>query len=180
MCVAGAVTAVRSLTVAVRNSDSGSRDGAVPHGCADGHFHDRRDRGALPVDSIAVELSTRRQICQLVAGVLVSDDDFADVEKRFLQRIYARLELPPDEWESVQPTPVGAATAALRQLPVETHTKVAALLVEAVVADGVVEPRERVYLLVAAAAMGIDAVVMEQRLASRLQTLAERGPMSMP
>ncbi len=127
-----------------------------------------------------MDFADRRTLCQLVAGVLMADDDFADVEKRFLQRIYARLGLPPEEWETVEPIPLSAATAALRQLPAEMHTKVAALLVEAAIADGVVEPRERAYLLVAAAAMGVDPVVMEQRIANRLQTLAERGPMSMP
>lgn len=127
-----------------------------------------------------MDLATRRKICQLVAGVLVSDDHFADTEKRFLQRIYARFGLPPEECADVQPIPVGAATAALRELPADAHAKVSALLVEAAIADGVIDPRERVYLLVAAAAMGLDAVEMEQRLAKRLETLAERGPMSLP
>lgn len=127
-----------------------------------------------------MDLADRRTLCQLVAGVLTADDDFADVEKRFLQRIYARLGLPPEEWETVEPIPLSAATAALRRLPAEMHTKVAALLVEAAIADGIVEPRERAYLLVAAAAMGVDPLEMEQRIANRLQTLAERGPMSMP
>jgi tellurite resistance protein len=127
-----------------------------------------------------VDLATRRQICRLVAGVLLSDEHFADAEKRFLQRIYARFELPPEECAEAEPIPVGAATAALRELPADVHGKVAALLVEAAIADGVIDPRERVYLLVAAAAMGLDAVEMEQRLAKRLETLAERGPMSLP
>lgn len=127
-----------------------------------------------------MDVADRRKICQLVAGVLVADEELADVEKSFLQRIYARFGLPPDEWQRVEPIPAGAATAALRELPPDMHMRVIALLVEAAVADGVVEPRERVYLLVAAAAMGIDAVAMEQRIAKRLEALAERGPMSMP
>jgi len=127
-----------------------------------------------------VDVADRRKICQLVAGILVSDDDFADAERSFLQRIYARFGLPPDEWAEVQPIAVGAAAATLRELPADTHAKVVALLVEAAIADGVVDARERVYLLVVAAAMGIDAIAMEQRIAKRLELLAERGPMSMP
>jgi uncharacterized membrane protein YebE (DUF533 family) len=127
-----------------------------------------------------VDVEDRRRICRLVAGLLVSDDEFAPAEKSFLQRIYARFGLPPDEWEKLEPIPVGEASGALHELPAEMHTRVAALLVEAAIADGVIDARERVYLLVAAAAMGIDAVEMEQRIAKRLEALAERGPMSMP
>jgi uncharacterized tellurite resistance protein B-like protein len=127
-----------------------------------------------------VDAADRLKICQLVAGVLCSDDDYAPVEKNFLARVYHRFGLPPEQWEQVQPIPMAAAAAALRELPVEANTKIAALLVEAAIADGVVDPRERVYLLVAAAAMGIDPIVMEQRIAKRLEALAERGPMSSP
>lgn len=122
----------------------------------------------------------RLKICQLVAGILVSDEHFSEAEQSFLQRVYARCGLPMDEWATVEPIPVGEASAALRALPEDARVKVAALLVEAAVADGIVDARERVYLLVAAAAMGIDAVVMEQRIARRLEIYAERGPASNP
>ena len=122
----------------------------------------------------------RRKICQLVAGILVSDDHFADAERAFLQRIYARFGLPDDEWTRTEPIPAGAASAALRALPQDAQAKVVALLVEAAVADGVVDASERVYLLVVAAALGIDAVAMEQRITQRLEAIAERGPMSDP
>jgi uncharacterized tellurite resistance protein B-like protein len=127
-----------------------------------------------------VDVTDRLKICQLVAGVLHADDDYAPAEKHFLARVYARFGLPPEQWDQVQPIPMGAASAALRELPADAHTKIAALLVEAAIADGVVDARERVYLLVAAAAMGIDPIAMEQRIVKRLEALAERGPMSNP
>ena len=127
-----------------------------------------------------MDVADRLKVCQLVAGVLHSDDDYAPVEEHFLARVYRRFGLPPEQWEQVQPIPMGAASAALRELPPDAHTKIAALLVEAAIADGVVDARERVYLLVAAAAMGIDPIAMEQRIARRLEALAERGPMSSP
>jgi hypothetical protein len=117
-------------------------------------------------------------LCRLVAGILLADDHLADDEKTFLDRVYARSGVPVEERESIRPIPVGEASAALRDLPKEVQTQVAALLVEAAVADGVIDARERVYLLVVAAAMGIDAVAMEQRIARRLEALSERAPMS--
>jgi tellurite resistance protein len=45
---------------------------------------------------------------------------------------------------------------------------VMALLVEAAVVDGRVDPRERALLLVAAAALGIDATAVEERITRRL------------
>lgn len=122
----------------------------------------------------------RRVLCQLVAGILLADDRLADDERGFLHRVYARSGLPTSEWESVRPIPMGEAAAALRTLPGEIQSQVAALLVEAAVADGVIDARERLYLLIVAAAMGIDAIAMEQRIARRLEALADRPPMSRP
>jgi uncharacterized tellurite resistance protein B-like protein len=125
-----------------------------------------------------VDDSERRMLCQLVAGVVLADGHLADDEKRFVERVYARAGLPEGSWETLRPIPVGEASAAMRELPRALQTQVAALLVEAAVADGVIHPRERVYLLVVAAAMGLDAVVMEQRIAARLEVLSERAPVS--
>jgi hypothetical protein len=125
-----------------------------------------------------VDDAERRMLCRLVAGILLADDHLADDERQFLHRVYARSGVPAAEWDAIQPIPVGEASAALRELPKEVQSQVAALLVEAAVADGVIDARERVYLLVVAAAMGIDAVAMEQRLARRLEALSERAPMS--
>ncbi len=117
-------------------------------------------------------------LCRLVAGIVLADEHLADDERQFLHRVYARSGVPAEEWESLAPIPVGEASAALRALPKDAQTQVAALLVEAAVADGIIDARERVYLLVVAAAMGIDAVAMEQRVARRLEALADRPPMS--
>lgn len=127
-----------------------------------------------------MEIRDRRKIGQLVAGILVSDDHLAEVEEGFLRRIFVRFGLPPEDALHVQPIDAGAASSALRQLPAEVQAKVVALLVEAAVADGIVDPRERAYLLVAAAALGIDADVMEQRIAARLARIERQGPMSNP
>jgi uncharacterized tellurite resistance protein B-like protein len=127
-----------------------------------------------------MDVADRRKICQLVAGILVSDEAFAAEEKAFLRRIYERFQLGDDAWEEVEPIEAGAAGATLRELPYEVRHRVVALLIEAAVVDGVVDPRERAYLLVAAAALDIDADVMERRLVERLERLPDQGPMSNP
>lgn len=127
-----------------------------------------------------MEIENRRNICRLVAGILVSDDVVTEEEHSFLERVYQRFGLSPDEMQTVDPIEAGAASGALRQLPAPVQAKVVALLVEAAIADGVVDARERAYLLVAAAALGIDGDVMEQRIAQRLEKLETHGPMSRP
>lgn len=115
-----------------------------------------------------MDLDDRRTICELVAGILLADDELAHEELAFLHKIYARCGLGADEWDQLRPIPAGEASAALRALPPEVQNKVVALLVDGSIADGHVDPEERAYLLVAAAAMGIDADVLEQRISSRL------------
>ncbi|MBW2453065.1 MAG: hypothetical protein JRI68_01065 [Deltaproteobacteria bacterium] len=127
-----------------------------------------------------MDIDDRRNICRLVAGILVSDEQVTEEELSFLERIYLRFGLSPEEMQTVEPIEAGAASTALRQLPEEVQAKVVALLVEAAIADGVVDARERAYLLVAAAALGIEGDVMEQRIAQRLERLETHGPMSSP
>lgn len=127
---------------------------------------------------MGLELHERRNICRLVAGILVSDEDFAESERSFLARIYARFGLPEEESATIDPVDVGSAAGVLRELPDEVQAKVLALLIEAAIADGVVDGREHAYLLVAGAALGIEADVVEKRVAKRLQ--AATGPLSNP
>ncbi|MEM9691440.1 MAG: TerB family tellurite resistance protein [Myxococcota bacterium] len=123
----------------------------------------------------------RRTICRLIAGLLTADDDFADAERHFLQRIYARFKLPAEEVAHVVPiADPGEASQALRALPDGVQAKVMALLVEAAIADGKVDARERAFLLVAAASLGIDPTDIEARITRRLETMATHGPVSNP
>lgn len=127
-----------------------------------------------------MDVSDRQRICRLVAGILVADEEFTETEEAFLRRVCTRFGLPADEWDTLTPMDPGAASAELRQLPPDVQARAMGLLIEAALADGVVEPRERVFLLMAAAAFGIDAHAIEARLAARLETLDRHGPMSNP
>lgn len=127
-----------------------------------------------------MDMEDRRRICRLVAGIIVSDDHVAEAEASFLRRVYVRFRLPAEEAAEVVPIDAGAASNALRLLPDRVRAKVVALLVEAAIADGIIHPQERAYLLVAAAALGIEGDVMEKRIAARLERFSEQGPLSDP
>jgi len=100
-------------------------------------------------------------------------------EREFLRRVSQRLEVPYD-LADIGPvgdygpmSDPGRATALLRQLPPEVQTRVMALLVDSAVTDGEVHPTEHALLLVAAAALDIDAAALEERISQRLKRVRE-------
>ena len=97
--------------------------------------------------------------------------DEQDFVRRVAQRFqvsYKPLEVGPVSGEN-SVSEAGRASAILRALPSDTQARVLALLVESAVTDGDVDPTEHALLLVAAAAFGIDAAALEERIASRLR-----------
>jgi len=128
-----------------------------------------------------MELSERQKICELVAGVLHADGVVREEERAFLDRIYTRFNLPPGARDALSPIgDAGKASELLRALPEEQKRRVMALLIEAAVVDTVVHPAERTFLLIAAAALGVDADVVESRITKRLAALPDMSPQSNP
>jgi hypothetical protein len=72
------------------------------------------------------------------------------------------------------PSTPGNTTATLRSFPPEVQQRIMAVLVDAAVADGRVEPEERALLLASAASVGIEAAALEERIAQRLKTVGDR------
>lgn len=117
-----------------------------------------------------VDIEQRAKVCQLIEAVIAADGVVVPEERDFLKRAIARFKLPDlDEGASSIRDP-GSATTTLRNLDPDVQTRVMALLVEAAVVDGVVEPTERALLLSAAAALGIEATALEERIARRLRS----------
>jgi hypothetical protein len=61
----------------------------------------------------------------------------------------------------------------LRELDADVQARVMALLVDSAVTDGEVAPSERALLMVAAAALDIDAAAVEERIRARLEQVKE-------
>ena len=121
-----------------------------------------------------MDVEERTKICKLIEAVIVADGVITLEEREFLRRIAQRFEIP---YVLVDVGPVsdhgpvsdpGRACSLLRQLAPDVQARVMALLVESAVTDGEVHPTEHALLMVAAAALNIDAAAVEERIAQRL------------
>ncbi len=107
--------------------------------------------------------------------MIAADGVITPEEREFMQRAITRWKLPvPDAPLSLRS--LGTATAALRGLEPDAQAGVLALLVEAAVVDGKLDPREHAILLSAGAALGVDAEVLEERIMRRLAAVREARP----
>ncbi len=125
-----------------------------------------------------MDAAQRTKICRLIEAVIAADGVIHPEEREFLRRVARRFEIP---YELAEPGPVtapgpvsdpGRAATLLRQLEPDVQARVMALLVESAVVDGEVVPAERALLLVAAAALDIDAAAVEERIGARLKRVA--------
>jgi uncharacterized tellurite resistance protein B-like protein len=103
--------------------------------------------------------------------VVAADGVIKQEERDFVRRAASRYRLPePDAPLSLRN--LGSATEALRTLDSNAQGRVLALLVDAAVADRELDPREHALLLAAAAALGIEATALEERVIQRLKARA--------
>ncbi len=123
--------------------------------------------------SLCVEPEQQIKVVELIEAVIGADGVVVDEEREFLRRVIERFRLSPDDRaDRVVTSDPGRATATLRALAPEVQARVMALLVEAAIVDGRVEPEERALLLASAATLGIEADVLEERIARRLKSNA--------
>lgn len=114
----------------------------------------------------------RAKVWLLLEAVVMADGVVQPEEREFLQRAAKRWKLPePDAPISMRT--LGSATEALRTLDPAAQAHVLAILVDAAVADGHLDPSEHALLLAAAAALGIEATALEERVRQRLKTPSE-------
>jgi len=113
----------------------------------------------------------RAKISALLEAVVAADGVIRPEEREFVRRAASRWKLPePDAPLSLRN--LGTAMAALRALDSSAQARVLALLVDAAAVDHHLDPREHALLLAAAAALGIEATALEERLAQRLKAAA--------
>lgn len=118
-----------------------------------------------------MELEDRNKVVELIEAMISADGVVADEEREFLRRVCERFGLSEsDRADRLVTSDPGRTTATLRNLAPDVQTRVMALLVEAAVVDGRVEPEERALLLASAATLGIEAYALEERIARRLKS----------
>jgi len=111
------------------------------------------------------------KVVSLIEAVIAADGKIVDEEREFLRRVVTRFGLSQDQRaDRVVASDPGRTTTTLRSLDGDVQARVMALLVEAAIVDGRVEPEERALLLASAAALGIEAHVLEERIARRLKS----------
>ncbi|AKV02630.1 hypothetical protein AKJ09_09293 [Labilithrix luteola] len=123
-----------------------------------------------------MDVAERIKVIELIQAVIASDGVVAEEERAFLRRIVERFGLGTEYSEGHgDPSDAGRITSTLRALAPDVQARVMALLVDAAVADGRVRPQERAILLASAAALGIEADALEERISLRLKSSAPGG-----
>ena len=118
---------------------------------------------------LRMDEAMRARVSALLEAVVAADGVIRPEEREFVQRAANRWKLPePDAPLSLRN--VGAAMQTLRALEPSAQARVLALLVDAATVDRNLDPREHALLLAAAAALGIEATALEERLNKRLSS----------
>lgn len=110
----------------------------------------------------------RASVSSLLEAVVTADGVIRPEEREFVRRAADRWRLPEPE-APLSLRNLGSATQALRALDPSAQARVLALLVDAAAVDKNLDPREHALLLAAAAALGIEATALEERLVQRLK-----------
>jgi uncharacterized tellurite resistance protein B-like protein len=112
----------------------------------------------------------RRNVCRLIAGIVVSDEDLSPQEDVFVDRMLERFGIPRAEREVIFPIIDGSeAAAAVLELPSDVRQEAFGLLIEAAAADGSIAPEELGYLETVADAIKISRDELSDRLSEALK-----------
>jgi uncharacterized tellurite resistance protein B-like protein len=118
----------------------------------------------------AVDEIFKRKVCQLIAGIVVVDDDLDPAESAFIDRVLGRFGIRPEERDVIFPiVDTEEAVQQVGELPPEIQDETLELLVLAATADGKVVPAEREYLRAVMKAMNRDERDLARLVARHLK-----------
>jgi uncharacterized tellurite resistance protein B-like protein len=116
-----------------------------------------------------MDLEMRRKACQLVAGIVVVDDDLDAAEDAFLEKMLRRFGLAAEEREVLFPImDAKEAASELASFPADAQKEVLDLLIEAVAADGKFADEEREYLSAVCKALELPMDEITARVAKAI------------
>ncbi|HEY3234952.1 MAG TPA: TerB family tellurite resistance protein [Polyangiaceae bacterium] len=119
-----------------------------------------------------MDAATRQKICQLVAGIVITDDVLDEKEEAFVDRMIKSFGIDDPSRGTIFPLIDGKEAAAeIKHLPKEAQDEAFRLLIEAACVDGEIVPEERAYLDLVASALGVSQEDLASRLASQLKPL---------
>jgi uncharacterized tellurite resistance protein B-like protein len=116
-----------------------------------------------------VDNQLRKDVCRLIAGVLIADYDLDPAEDAFLDRLLGELSLSQAERHALRPVSGrDEAAAIMRGLPKDARELAFSLLIDAAIADGSLHEDERAYIHTVAEELGMAAGEADQKLEERL------------
>lgn len=116
-----------------------------------------------------MDATTARQVCRLIAGIVVSDDDLSPEEDAFVNRMLERFGIPLEEREVVFPIIYSVDAAdAMRALSDEVRQEAFGLLIEAAAMDGTIVPEELSYLEAVCEVVGATREDLSKRIEAAL------------
>lgn len=113
---------------------------------------------------------TRRRVCELIAGLIATDDHLDPAELQYMLKVFRAFGIASgnqDEVVTPATTPAEAA-AAMAELPAEVREEALGMLIETAVVDGAVVDAERAYLRTVGRAAGVDDAVIDTLIAEAL------------
>ena len=113
--------------------------------------------------------ANRRKVCQLIAGLVVADDDLDPSEDAFIDRMLAGFELPEEARDALFPiVDKEEAARSFAEMPADVQKEAFEILIEAACADGRVVDEERSFLAAVGEVIGIDFDELSARLKAAL------------
>ncbi len=110
-----------------------------------------------------------RRVCQLIAGIVIADDDLDPAEEAFIDRLIARFGLTDEDRDALFPiVAADEAAEAMKTLPKDVSAETLELLIQAALADGKVVDVEREFLGAVAKALDVPEADLEKRIAAKL------------
>ena len=116
-----------------------------------------------------MEIEIRQKICQLVAGIIISDDILDEHEEKFVDRLIQSFGVGESGRDVIFPlVDRDEAAEQIKDLPKDAQDEAMKLLIEAACVDGQIADEERDYLKAIAAALEIPEATLAKRVAAQL------------
>lgn len=111
-----------------------------------------------------------RKLCQVIAGIVVSDDDLDPAEEAFIEHLMKKFGLPLEERDALFPIMDGEEAAKeLVGLPRDAQMEAFGLLVQAAAADKKYAAEEREFLEKVAKVLSVEKDELERMVAAAIK-----------
>jgi len=119
--------------------------------------------------------SVRRNVCRLIAGIVVSDEDLSPEEDAFVDRMLQRFGIPLSDRDVIFPiVDATEAANAMRALEPAVQQEAFALLLDSAAADGSIAPEELTYLEAVSDVVGVSRDDLSDKLGEALRAAKKK------